>query len=100
MLRGVKNLISGIMELLQSQASGDGVVFLTLDFRDAFKQLHVVPSERPILAGAAMDGFFSYRSAVRGWVRATWVVQSRCVGPAQHPSVVGYWQSPDQLLCR
>ena len=30
----VKDLTSGIMELLQSQASGDGVEFVTLDFRD------------------------------------------------------------------
>ena len=56
----VKDLISGITELFQSQAPGDGVELLTLDFRDAFQQLLVVPSERSFLAGAAMDGFFSY----------------------------------------
>ena len=65
-LHRVKDLITGIMELLQSQASGDGVEFLTLDFRDTFKQLHVVPSERPFLAGAAMDGFFSHRTVLFG----------------------------------
>ena len=32
----VKDLISGIMELLQKQSSGEGVELLRLDFRDAF----------------------------------------------------------------
>ena len=57
---------------------------LTLDFRDAFKQLHVVPSERPFLAGAAMDGFFYCRIVLFGvgsgplvWCRvAAWVMRS------------------------
>ena len=72
------------MELFKSQASGDGVELLTLDFRDAFKQLHVVPLEHPFLAGAAMDGYFSYRTVLCGvgsgplvWCRvATWVMRS------------------------
>ena len=57
---------------------------LTLDFRDDFKQLHVVPTERPFLAGTAMDGFFSYRTVLFGvgsgplvWCRvAAWVMRS------------------------
>ena len=88
----VKDLITGIMELFQKQTSGEGVELLTLDFRDAFKQLHVVPS--------AMDGFFSYRTVLFGVGSGPLcVVQGGCVGHAQHPSVVGSRQSPDQLLC-
>ena len=57
---------------------------LTLDFRDAFKQLHVVPTERPFLSGAATDGFFSYHTVLFGvgsgnlvWCRvAAWVMRS------------------------
>ena len=33
------------------KAQGEGLDLLTLDVRDAFKQLHVVPTERPFLAG-------------------------------------------------
>ena len=47
----VEDLITAIMELLQRQVPGEGLELLTLDFRDAFKQLHMVPSERPFLAG-------------------------------------------------
>ena len=54
------------MELLEDKDNNEGVEFLTLDFRDAFKQLHVVASERPFLAGAAMGGFFSYRTVLFG----------------------------------
>ena len=80
----VDDLITAIMELLQRQVSGEGLELLTLDFRDAFKQLHVVPSERPFLAGAAMNGFFSYRTVLFGvgsgpnvWCRvAAWVMWS------------------------
>ena len=32
------------MELLERKNNHEGVEFLTLDFRDAFKQLHVVPA--------------------------------------------------------
>ena len=34
------------MELLEHKNNNEGVEFLTLDFRDAFKQLHVVASEK------------------------------------------------------
>ena len=53
--------IEGVMELLGRKKNNEGVEFRTLDFRDAFKQLHVVPSERRFLTGAAMGGFFSGR---------------------------------------
>ena len=52
----VKDIIEGVMELLERKNNREGVEFLTLDFRDAFKQLHVVPSERRFLTGAAMGG--------------------------------------------
>ena len=73
-----------VKELLEHKNSNEGVEFLTLDFRDAFKQLHVVASERRFLAGAAMGGFFSYRTVLLGvgsgplvWCRvAAWVMRS------------------------
>ena len=62
----VKDIIEGVMELLERKNNHEGAEFLTLDFRDAFKQLHVVPSERRFLTGAAMGGFFSYRTVLFG----------------------------------
>ena len=80
----VKDIIEGVMELLERKNNNEGVEFLTLDFRDAFKQLHVVASERRFLAGAAMGGLFSYRTVLFGvgsgplvWCRvAAWVMRS------------------------
>ena len=80
----LKDLVAGIMDLFQANYQGEGMDLLTLDFRDAFKQLHVVPTERPFLAGTAMDGFFSYRTVLFGvgsgplvWCRvAAWVMRS------------------------
>ena len=80
----VKDIVGGVMELLEDKDNNEGVEFLTLDFRDAFKQLHVVASERPFLAGAAMGGFFSCRTVLFGvgsgplvWCRvAAWVMRS------------------------
>ena len=80
----VRDIIEGVMELLERKNNNEGVEFLTLDFRDAFKQLHVVASERRFLAGAAMGGFFSYRTVLFGvgsgplvWCRvAAWVMRS------------------------
>ena len=62
----VKDIIEGVMELLERKNNHEGVEFLTLGFRDAFKQLHVVPSERRFSTGAAMGGFFSYRTVLFG----------------------------------
>ena len=45
----LKDLVAGIMDLFQAKHQGEGMDLLTLDFRDAFKQLHVVPTERPFL---------------------------------------------------
>ena len=53
----LKDVIQGVMELLKDEANDEGIDLLTLDFRDAFKQLHVVKSQRPFLAGVAMGGF-------------------------------------------
>ena len=86
----LKDLVAGIMDLFQAKVQGEGMDLLTLDFRDAFKQLHVVPTERPFLSGAPMDGFFSYHTVLFGvgsgplvWCRvAAW-------GHAQHSSVAG-----------
>ena len=72
------------MDLLQAKTQGEGVDLLTLDFRDAFKQLRKVEPELRFLAGAAMDGYFSYRTVLFGvgsgplvWCRvAAWVMRS------------------------
>ena len=80
----LRDVVQGVMVLLENKANHEGIEFLTLDFRDAFKQLHVVASERPYLAGAAMGGFFSYRTVLFGvgsgplvWCRvAAWVMRS------------------------
>ena len=67
----MRDLITATVELLQRQTSGECAELLTLDFRDAVKQLHVVPSERPLLAGPAMD------HGPLVWYRmAAWVMRS------------------------
>ena len=79
-----KDLVAGIMDLPQAKTQGEGVDLLTLDLRDAFKQLHVVETERRFLAGTTMDGCFSYRTVLFGvgsgplvWCRvAAWVMRS------------------------
>ena len=85
MLPRVKDIIEGgHWSCLSTRTTTRGVEFLTLDFQDAFKQLHVVASERRFLAGAAMGGFFSYRTVLFGvgsgplvWCRvAAWVMRS------------------------
>ena len=97
----LKDLVAGIVNLFQAKHQGEGTHLLTLDFRDAFKQLHVLPTERPFLAGAAMDGFFSYRTVLFGvgsgplvWCRvAAWVMRST-------QAWLGNPQGSDKLFCR
>ena len=80
----LKDIVEGVMKLMAGKANDEGIDFLTLDFRDAFKQLHVVESERPFLAEAAMHGFFVYNTVLFGvgsgplvWCRvAAWVMRS------------------------
>ena len=40
----LKDLVAGIMDLFQAKHQEEGMDLLTLDFRDAFKQLHVGPN--------------------------------------------------------
>ena len=87
------------MELFNQQNINDGVEFLTLDFRDAFKQLHVVASERPFLAGSAYGRFlFIQNGFVRSGIRTAGVVSGGSLGHAQHSGLVVQQQSADQLL--
>ena len=58
---------------------GEAVEYLVLDFKDAFKMLHVHPAERKYLAGQAMGGYFVYRTVLFGvgsgplvWGRVAW----------------------------
>ena len=88
----VKDIVGGFMELPEDRNNNDGVEFLTLDFRDAFKQLHVVASEKPFWAGAVMGGFFSYRTVLFG------VVSGGRLGHAQHSGLFIQQQSADQLF--
>ena len=76
------------MDLMANKSNEEGVEFLTLDFRDAFKQLHVMKSERQFLTGSAMNGFFVYNTVVRHWVWTSGMVPRRCMGHAQHSSMV------------
>ena len=69
------------MVLLEDKANHEGIEFLTLDFRDAFKQLHVVASKRPYLAGAAMGGFLLLPDCfIRRRFRSLGLVSSRQLG--------------------
>ena len=68
------------MELLENKDNSEGVEFLTLDFQDAFEQLHVVASERPFLAGGRHGRFLlTQNSVVWSGIRTTCVVSGgRC----------------------
>ena len=91
--------MGGVIELLENKDNTESVEFLTLDFRDAFKQLHVVASERWFLAGAGYGRFLLVQdSAVRGWIRTFGVVPGGCVGHAQHSGLAVQQQSADQLF--
>ena len=45
-----KDIVEGVMKLMAIKTYEEGIDFLTLDFRDAFEQLHVVDTERPFLS--------------------------------------------------
>ena len=95
----LKDVIQGVMELLKGKANDEGIDLLTLDFRDAFKQLHVVKSERPYLAGVAMGGFFFLQNCfIWRWIRSFGLVSGRSMDYAQHASMAGQRTCPNQLL--
>ena len=70
--------------LMDDKSNAEGIEFLTLDLRDAIKQLHVMEAERRFLTGSAMNGFFVYNTVLFGigsgplvWCRvAAWVLRS------------------------
>ena len=62
----LKGVVQGVVALLGDKSNSEGSDLLTLDFRDAFKQLHVVASERPYSSGTAMGGVFSCRTVMFG----------------------------------
>ena len=80
----LKDIVEGVMDLMANKSNEESIEFLTLDFRDAFKQLHVMKSERQFLTGSAMNGFFVYNTVLFGigsrplvWCRvAAWVMRS------------------------
>ena len=81
---GLKDIVEGVMKLMANKSNEEGIAFLSLDFRDAFKQLHIMESERRFLTGSAMNGFFVYNTVLFGiwsgrlvWCRvAAWVMRS------------------------
>jgi hypothetical protein len=56
----------GLLALLQALVPGEEITLLTLDFRDAFKQLKVDPRERRFLAGFADGRWFIYKTILFG----------------------------------
>ena len=62
----LKDVVQGLWCSSRIRPTRRAWTFSRLDVRDAFKQLPVVASERPYLAGAAMGGLFSYRTVLFG----------------------------------
>ena len=79
----LKDVVQGVMALLGDKSNSEGLDLLTFDFRDAFKQLHVVASERPYLFWSC-DGrvLLLQNGVVRRWIWAFGVVPGRGVGDA------------------
>ena len=64
----LKHIVEGVMKLMAGKSNEEGIEFLTLDFRDAFKQLHVTESERRYMV---FDRFSNERflRAQHGFIR-------------------------------
>ena len=58
-------VVGDALDLLEATGETEAEFFV-LDFKDAFKQLTVDPSERRFLGGEALEGFFVYKVLVFG----------------------------------
>eukprot|EP00972_Heterocapsa_arctica_P041817 6164942-Heterocapsa_arctica.AAC.1 len=65
-LSRLEDVRQGLLALLQALLPGEEITLLTLDFRDAFKQLKVDPRERRFLAGFADGKWFIYKTILFG----------------------------------
>ena len=86
-------------ELLKDKANDEGIDLLTLDFRDAFKQLHVVKSVGAAVFGWCCDGrgFSPTELCYLALDQVLWV-WCRSMDHAQHTRMVGQRTCPNQLL--
>lgn len=62
----LKDALEDVLRLLEVKDPGEQVSFMSLDFSDAFKHLHVRPNERRFLAGSALGGWFVYKTVLFG----------------------------------
>ena len=66
MLPRLRDVMEDSMILSENLLPGEQVSLLSLDFKDAFKQLPVRHSEKRFLAGGALEGFFIYHAVLFG----------------------------------
>ena len=64
----LSDAMHSVQELLSQAAPEEQVELLVLDFKDAFKHLHVHPDERPYLSGTGLHGWFVYLTVLFGIV--------------------------------
>ena len=62
----LKDAVDDALDLFEGLAPGEQVALMSLDFKDAFKQLPVRHSEKRFLAGQALGGFFVYHVVLFG----------------------------------
>lgn len=62
----LRDVIEDAMNLYEACLEGETVCLLSLDFKDAFKQLPVRDSEKRFLSGMASGGFFVYQVVLFG----------------------------------
>ena len=62
----LRDVVSDVLDLLESKKVGEQVMIATLDFSDAFKHLQVRRTEQRFLAGQAKEGFFVYKTVLFG----------------------------------
>eukprot|EP00435_Cladocopium_sp_Y103_P039159 s1436_g10.t1 len=62
----LRDVVEDAMVLFEALEPGEQVMLLSLDFRDAFKQLPVRDSEKRFLSGMAAGGYFVYHVVLFG----------------------------------
>ena len=62
----MKDALEDVLRLLEVREPHEQVCFLSLDFSDAFKHLHVRLNEQRFLSGTALGGYFVYKTVLFG----------------------------------
>lgn len=62
----LRDLAEDVMVLMENRLPGERVALMSLDYKDAFKQMPVRRNEKRCLSGQAMGGYFIYHAVLFG----------------------------------